>query len=74
MYKYRNESEKAAVVLVGIGLVKPGQEFLSRILIENPHIKLLEEVVDSSDDNKVRGVESMQPGAVTEARPPEENK
>ena len=42
MYRYKNKTDRD-VVLVGVGTVKPQQEFYSRQVIENANIEFLGE-------------------------------
>lgn len=62
MYRYKNETDQD-LTIVGVGVVKPGEEFKSRRLIESVNLTIL----DRSTPGSVIGTEAPQPGAVTEA-------
>lgn len=65
MRKYKNVSAVEQVI-VGVGVVPAGQEFITHHEIENPNIEDLGEVDEPS---QVVGVQTKQPQAVVDPVP-----
>lgn len=64
MYRYKNKTDQQ-LTIVGVGIIKPGEEFKARRLIESANLEVLGGPDDTSES--IVGKQAPQPGAITEA-------